>query len=99
MGAKGYKGESVMQERAAAWTKGVSGARAIGLRAGWAVIQAAHVPEKAEQWARHREREAALWYHGQQEHVKALSSMLGPSGLVGSLHHDLLSNQSYVNYG
>ena len=71
---------------------GVTGGALIGLRAGWAVAKADHVPERVKQ-------EAVERYHVQQTNFRALSDQIGPSGFLGTLHQELLRNQSFVNYG
>ena len=75
---------------------GVTGGAQIAARAGWAVAKAEHVPGRALGRVK---QEAVELYHVQQTKFQALSDTIGPSGFVGTLHQELLRNQSFVNYG
>ncbi|EOO01869.1 putative virulence plasmid b protein [Phaeoacremonium minimum UCRPA7] len=97
--AKGYKGESIAQSEAYSLKAGLKGGASIAFGAGKVVAEKEGVPEKAKQWVQQREQDASNWYHQQQSQFKSLSSMVGPSGFVGSLHNELQMNQSFVNYG
>ena len=82
------KGQTIKQ--------GMKGGALIALRAGWAVAKAEHVPGRAVGRVK---QEAVELYHEQQSKFRALSDQIGPSGFVGTLHQELLRNQSFVNYG
>ena len=91
-----YKGVTPALTQGEMRKAGLMGGLAVAGRAGWAVAKTEHVPERAL----HRvKQEAVELYHVQQTTFKALSDLVGPSGFVGTLHQELLRNQSFVNYG
>ncbi|KAK1993465.1 hypothetical protein LX36DRAFT_703485 [Colletotrichum falcatum] len=81
-----------------AWYKAgwKGGALAIAARTGWAVAQGTGLDGKAKDRAKDRAKDLL---HEQQKSFRSLDKMVGHSGLVGRLSHELQRNALYVNYG
>ncbi|RYC88013.1 hypothetical protein BFJ63_vAg9169 [Fusarium oxysporum f. sp. narcissi] len=93
-------GESaVAQTSAQRLKKGLTGGLLIGVRAGFAVAKSEDLPQRAGKWVSKERMEMANLYREQERNFKGLLSMVGPSGLVGTLHNGLIKHQSFVNYG
>ncbi|KAM5368536.1 hypothetical protein ACJA88_010886 [Fusarium oxysporum] len=93
-------GESaVAQTSAQRLKKGLTGGLLIGVRAGFAVAKSEDLPQRAGKWVSKERMEMANLYREQERNFKGLLSMVGPSGLVGTLHNGLIKYQSFVNYG
>ncbi|KAG7412493.1 hypothetical protein Forpe1208_v008566 [Fusarium oxysporum f. sp. rapae] len=93
-------GESaVAQTSAQRLKKGLTGGLLIGVHAGFAVAKSEDMPQRAGKWVSKERMEMANLYREQERNFKGLLSMVGPSGLVGTLHNDLIKHQSFVNYG
>ncbi|EXK31543.1 hypothetical protein FOMG_13180 [Fusarium oxysporum f. sp. melonis 26406] len=94
-------GESaVAQTSAQRLKKGLTGGGLlIGIRAGFAVAKSEDLPQRAGKWVSKERMEMANLYREQERNFKGLLSMVGPSGLVGTLHNGLIKHQSFVNYG
>ncbi|RKL44664.1 hypothetical protein BFJ70_g3806 [Fusarium oxysporum] len=93
-------GESaVAQTSAQRLKKGLTSGLLIGVRAGFAVAKSEDLPQRAGKWVSKERMEMANLYREQERNFKGLLSMVGPSGLVGTLHNGLIKHQSFVNYG
>lgn len=71
----------------------------IALKGAWAAVHGGGVDSKGMRAARQAGHEASEELRDLQTHFKALTTMLGHSGLVGTLHAELSRNYVYVNSG